>query len=196
MSPLRIRIRFIQACGILWMLCAAAAMPARQVEAATTTAAATTGPDVCGYPDNSNLPRTGAIFNESGVLRAFSPVSRATTAVGQGLTIKMWYNDEHALTLGVRRVVVKSSSGTTTTNYPFTATPSSPTSPTWSGPASSPAASRPTPSSPPAGCRRSPTSSPGAATATGEAAGRSSKRTGSRSWAGFVTAGPWEARSR
>src|SRR5437867_1462753 len=126
MTSLRIRIRFIQACSILWMLCAAAAMPARQVGAATTTAAATTAPDVCGYPDGSNLPRSAAIFNESAVLRAFSPVSTTTTARGQGLTIKMWYNDEHALTLGVRRVVVKSSSGTTTTNYPFTATPSSP----------------------------------------------------------------------
>src|SRR3989454_2006838 len=120
MTSLRIRIRFIQACSILCMLCASAAMPARQVGAATTTAAATTAPDVCGYPDGSNLPRSAAIFNESAVLRAFSPVSTTTTARGQGLTIKMWYNDEHALTLGVRRVVVKSSSGTTTTDYPIT----------------------------------------------------------------------------
>ena len=30
----------------------------------------------------------------------------------------MFYNDEHALTLGVRQINVKTSSGTTTTNYP------------------------------------------------------------------------------
>ena len=32
----------------------------------------------------------------------------------------MFYNDEHALTLGVRQVAVKTSSGTTTTDYPVT----------------------------------------------------------------------------
>jgi hypothetical protein len=33
-------------------------------------------------------------------------------------TLQLFYNDEHALTLGVRQVQVKTSSGTTTTNYP------------------------------------------------------------------------------
>jgi len=41
-------------------------------------------------------------------------------------TIKLWYNDEHALTLGVRRVIVKTSGGTTTTDYPITPTPGTP----------------------------------------------------------------------
>src|SRR3989449_8030176 len=36
-----------------------------------------------------------------------------------GLTIKLWYNDEHAMVLGVSKVSVKTSSGTTTTNYPL-----------------------------------------------------------------------------
>ena len=67
--------------------------------------AATTPKDQCGYPDSSNLPRSGVLFNESTVLRAFSPVSGGVTRVGLGLQVKMWYNDEHALTLGVRRVI-------------------------------------------------------------------------------------------
>jgi hypothetical protein len=78
-----------------------------------------------GYPDSSNPPRSLVVFNESTVLRAFDP-----GPVGCGSpsgTIKLWYNDEHALTLGVRRVIVKTSGGTTTTDYPVTPTPSSPT---------------------------------------------------------------------
>src|SRR5439155_14419530 len=35
-----------------------------------------------------------------------------------GTTIKVWYSDEHALTLGVRRVIVKTLTGSTTTDYP------------------------------------------------------------------------------
>jgi hypothetical protein len=40
--------------------------------------------------------------------------------------IQLFYNDEHAMTLGVRRITVKTSSGTTTTDYPFSAMPSNP----------------------------------------------------------------------
>src|SRR5258707_10923372 len=81
--------------------------------------AATTPKDKCGYPDSTNLPRSGVLFNESGVLRVFSPVSGGITRVGLGLQIRMWYNDEHALTLGVRQVTVQNASGATisTTNY-------------------------------------------------------------------------------
>ena len=50
------------------------------------------------------------------MLRAFDPAQGCVTDAPA--TIKLWYNDEHALTLGVRRVVVKSSTGTTTTDYP------------------------------------------------------------------------------
>jgi len=74
---------------------------------------------VIGYPFKSSDPRTDVDFNESEVLRAFSP--QQTVNATPGLTIKVWYNDEHALTLGVRRVIVKTLTGTTTTDYPFSA---------------------------------------------------------------------------
>lgn len=67
------------------------------------------------YPFASSNPRTSVIFNESEILRGFSP-----NVAGPGDTIKVWYNDEHALVLGVRRVIVKTSTGTTTTDYPIT----------------------------------------------------------------------------
>jgi hypothetical protein len=41
-------------------------------------------------------------------------------------TFQIWYNDEHALALGVGQVIVKTASGTTTTNYPITAMTSNP----------------------------------------------------------------------
>ena len=47
--------------------------------------------------------------------------------------IQLFYNDEHAMTLGVRQITVKTLTGTTITNYPFsagpTATPTSVTNP-------------------------------------------------------------------
>ena len=92
------------------------------------TAVATVTGVSCGcnllYPDNSNLPRSAVAFNESSVLRAFDP--GPTTCGTSGDVIKLWYNDEHALTLGVRRVIVKTASGITTTDYPITPTPSIP----------------------------------------------------------------------
>lgn len=76
------------------------------------------------YPDNSNLPRSAVVFNESEVLRYAEPgPSTCGTATSE---IRMWYSDEHAMTLGVRSVVVITSSGSTTTNYPITPTPSTP----------------------------------------------------------------------
>jgi hypothetical protein len=53
------------------------------------------------YPDSSNLPRSLVDFNESEVLRTFDP--GAQQCVSNDGTIRLWYNDEHALTLGVRR---------------------------------------------------------------------------------------------
>src|SRR5260221_10513529 len=76
--------------------------------------------DQCGYPDNSNSPRSGVLFSESGVLRACSPVSGGTTRIGLGLQIRMWYNDEHGLTLGVNKVIVQSSGGATLSTTPYT----------------------------------------------------------------------------
>ncbi|TMB09264.1 MAG: hypothetical protein E6J71_28445 [Deltaproteobacteria bacterium] len=78
------------------------------------------------YPFSSTNPRTNVSFNESEVLRTFSPEGGVLAT--PGLTIKLWYNDEHALFLGVNKVSVKTSSGTTTTNYivsPLCATPAS-----------------------------------------------------------------------
>src|SRR4029079_11854627 len=64
-------------------------------------------------------------FNGKHVPRACDP-----GAVGCGSpspTIKGWYNDEDALTLGVRQVIVKKHGVKTTTNYPITASPLTPT---------------------------------------------------------------------
>jgi hypothetical protein len=68
-----------------------------------------------GYPFQSSNPRTSVVFNESEVLRAFSP-----NVANSNDTLKVWYNDEHALLLGVRRVIVKTASGSTTSDYPVT----------------------------------------------------------------------------
>jgi hypothetical protein len=76
---------------------------------------------VVRYPFSSSNPRTSLAFNESEVLRAFTG-----GILGFGDRIKVWYNDEHALALGVRRVKVKTSAGTTTTDYPVTALLSNP----------------------------------------------------------------------
>ena len=81
----------------------------------------------CGYPSTSSNALTGVTFNESGVLRAIQPSGSASSGV-----VRLFYNDEHALTLGVRSVVVKTASGTTTTDYPvspLSADPGSVTSP-------------------------------------------------------------------
>src|SRR5439155_39203 len=68
---------------------------------ANATAAAL-APCVLGYPRTSQNPRTSLAFNESEVLRAFK-----TATVGRGERPMVFYNGEHALTLGVRRVLVK-----------------------------------------------------------------------------------------
>jgi len=60
------------------------------------------------------------------VLRAFAPA----IATGSSDTIKVWYNDEHALTLGVRQIVVKTRTGTATTNFAIAKLPSNPGSAT------------------------------------------------------------------
>ena len=81
----------------------------------------------CGYPYTSSNVLTSVTFNESGVLRAIEPSGSASSGV-----VRLFYNDEHALTLGVRSVVAKTASGTTTTDYavsPLPANPGSVTSP-------------------------------------------------------------------
>lgn len=82
----------------------------------------TPGPCVIGYPFSSSNPQTSVTFNESDVLRGFAP-----QLAGPGDTIKVWYNDEHALTLGIRQVVVKTSkTASTTTNYAVSALTANP----------------------------------------------------------------------
>jgi hypothetical protein len=75
----------------------------------------------CGYPYASSNPLTSTVFNESEVLRAIQPSGSWPSGV-----VSLFYNDEHAMTLGVRSVVVKSASGTTTTDYPVSALAASP----------------------------------------------------------------------
>ena len=77
----------------------------------------------CGYPYSSSRPLTSVVFNESEVLRAIVPSGGWPMA-----TISLFYDDEHALTLGVRSTVVKSASGTTTTDYPVSELPAVPSS--------------------------------------------------------------------
>jgi hypothetical protein len=48
------------------------------------------------YPDNSHLPRSAVVFNESEVLRGFSIVG-----TGANPGVAAWYSDEHALLLGI-----------------------------------------------------------------------------------------------
>jgi hypothetical protein len=67
----------------------------------------------CGYPYTSNNSLTSVAFNENEVLRAIAPSGGSPFA-----RIRLFYNDEHALTLGVRSVAVKTATGTTTTAYP------------------------------------------------------------------------------
>jgi len=86
---------------------------------ATDIATVTTG-CVIAYPYNSANPLTSVVFNESEVLRKFAP-----NVAFAGETIKVWYNDEHALTLGVGKVIVKTKT-TTTTTYTVSPLPSNP----------------------------------------------------------------------
>ena len=67
------------------------------------------------YPYASSNPRTSIAFNESEVLRGYSP-----QIAKRGDKIRVWYNDEHALALGIRQVIVKTRNGTITSNYTVT----------------------------------------------------------------------------
>ena len=79
----------------------------------------------CGYPATTSNPLTSTVFNENDVFRAIRPAGSWPNGV-----VQMFYNDEHAMTLGVREVAVKSSAGTTTTDYPVTALATDPGSST------------------------------------------------------------------
>ena len=76
----------------------------------------------CGYTFTSSDPLTSVAFNESDVLVGIVPTG------GSYATVRVFYGDEHALTLGVRNVTVKAASGTTSTDYtvsPMSADPGS-----------------------------------------------------------------------
>jgi hypothetical protein len=75
----------------------------------------------CGYPGSSGGTLASVEFNEDEVLRAIQPVGGAPNGI-----VRAFYNDEHAMTLGVRSVVVKTASGSTTTDYPVSALMSDP----------------------------------------------------------------------
>lgn len=64
-----------------------------------------------GYPFNSANPLTSVVFNESEVLRLLEPQTASA-----GGTIRVFYNDEHAMLLGVRN-------GTTAPVTPMTSNP-------------------------------------------------------------------------
>lgn len=66
----------------------------------------------CGYTFASSNPLTSVEFNESEVLVGIVPTG------GSYATVRVFYGDEHALTLGIRNVTVKAASGTTSTDYP------------------------------------------------------------------------------
>jgi len=71
----------------------------------------------CGYPYQSKNPLTNIGFSESEVLAAIVPSGGSPLA-----TIQLFYNDEHAMTLGVRQVVVNGK----TTDYPVSPLTSDP----------------------------------------------------------------------
>jgi hypothetical protein len=93
---------------------------------AKVTFAFTAPPAECnlGYPYNSANARTSIAFNESGTLSAFGR--------GNG-QIRAWYTDEHAMTLGVRRLFVDNKTlADVTTNYTIALMSGSPSSATGS----------------------------------------------------------------
>jgi len=59
------------------------------------------------YPDSSNLPRSTVAYHESEILAAVVP-GRSGCPIGDN-QLKLWYNDEFALSMGIRRVVVYNS---------------------------------------------------------------------------------------
>jgi hypothetical protein len=76
----------------------------------------------CGYP-SAGGPLSMVTFSEDEVLRAIQPEGAAPNGI-----VRMFYNDEHALTLGVRSVVVKAAGGATPMDYPVSALAADPSS--------------------------------------------------------------------
>jgi hypothetical protein len=91
--------------------------PCQPISACTPPYPCTTGCPAGTF----NPSRTNIAFSESEVLRAFQASVVASCTPNQ---IQVFYNDEHALTLGVNKVSVKTKTGTTTTNCDVTPLPS------------------------------------------------------------------------
>lgn len=73
-------------------------------------------PCTLGYPYASSNSRTILAFNENEVLRTFTPA-----IAYQSDQIRVWYSDEHAMTLGVRQVFTPAVKATAATrNTPAT----------------------------------------------------------------------------
>lgn len=70
-----------------------------------------------GYPDNSKTPRSSLCFTDEPILDTYDP----KTCQIQGNWLRAYYDDEAAMILGVRRVIVKTSSTTTTRDFPVSA---------------------------------------------------------------------------
>jgi hypothetical protein len=85
----------------------------------STNVKAAFGDGVSDYPYPSSNPLTSVVFNESTVLKG------ANMDLTNG-NFELWYSDEHALALGVGSVIVKTSTGSTTTTYPVTPLTSNP----------------------------------------------------------------------
>src|SRR6266542_3011499 len=93
MTSVCLGTRFLQASAFAALL-GALVLPVREAAA-----------DACGYPFGSG--RTAVVFNESTVLRTFTPGNAVTVIVptggSTGLKIRAFYSDEHALSLGAEK---------------------------------------------------------------------------------------------
>src|SRR5207247_4082329 len=75
--------------------------------------AAIAAPCVLRYPFASSEPRTAVLFGTSQMVRAFQP-----GVAGGGERLKVFYNDDHALPVGVRRVIAKTPRRAHVQGYP------------------------------------------------------------------------------
>lgn len=76
----------------------------------------------CGYPYNTiDNGRTSVRDEENEVLKAYSPkIAHA------GDKLNVWGNDENAMMMGIRQIIINTPTGTTTKDYPITLLPGPP----------------------------------------------------------------------
>ncbi len=76
-----------------------------------------------GYPYGTAPALTSVVFSESEDLVAAAACNASgcgEPVAGPNDSVALWYTDEHAMTLGIRRVAIKTTAGTTTTDYSIT----------------------------------------------------------------------------